>query len=69
MDELKVGDEVQLCYLRVKNPFRKGVVVGLYERFFNVHFGRYQESFLWVDVWTGQLRVVQEGKKSAARAS
>jgi len=67
--DLEVGDEVQLCYARAKNPFREGVVVGFYERFFNVHFGRYQESFLWVDLAIGQLRVLQAGKRSVSRAN
>ncbi|MHB1126945.1 MAG: hypothetical protein ACYC2T_08310 [Bacillota bacterium] len=65
---LRIGDRVNLYYSSSIKPSRKGTVVGLYERFFNVHYGRYQESFLWVDMLNGELRVVQAGKQSASRA-
>ena len=57
--DLKVGEEIKLCYPRAREPVRYGMVVGLYEKFFNVHFRNYQESFLWVDVAIGLLNVVR----------
>ncbi|MHB1127538.1 MAG: hypothetical protein ACYC2T_11405 [Bacillota bacterium] len=57
-----------MYYSSSKMPSRKGIVVGLYDRFFNVHYGRYQESFLWVDVQNGEVQVIQAGKQSATRA-
>lgn len=50
-----VGDRVELRYARAREGPRQGRVVGVYEKFFNVHFGNYQESFLWVDIRIGEL--------------
>ncbi|KKM13043.1 hypothetical protein SY88_00290 [Clostridiales bacterium PH28_bin88] len=66
---LRTGDQIRLHYRGKNKPFRQGTVAGLYDRFFNVHFGRYQESFLWVDLLIGEITIVQIGKRSACRAS
>lgn len=65
---LRIGEAVQLHFAGKKKPCRQGVVVGLYDKFFNIHFGHYQESFLWVDQVFGELRIVRLGKRSAFRA-
>lgn len=66
--KLRIGDQVRLHFRGKKKP-RQGTVVGLYNRFFNVHFGKYRESFLWVDLEIGEIRIVQQGKRSASQAS
>jgi uncharacterized protein Veg len=64
---LQVGDQVRLYYRGKKKPFRCGKVVAIYERFFIVHFGHYQESFLWIDTMLGEIKVVQFGKRTTSR--
>lgn len=67
--DLIIGEEIKLSYPRAREPVRYGLVVGLYERFFNVHFGWYQESFLWVDLAIGQLNIVRAQGQRMARAN
>lgn len=62
---LQIGDKVRLYYKGRKKPFRKGMVTVINDRFFNVHFGRYQESFLWIDIMLGEIKVVKFGKQIA----
>lgn len=64
---LQIGDEVRLQYPKAKDPLRRGVVAGLYEKFFNVHFGNYQESFLWVDLKNGWVRVTRTSRMPVSR--
>lgn len=66
--ELRRGDQVRLHFKGKKKP-RQGTVVGLYDKFFNVNFGKYRESFLWVDLITSEVQVIHVGKRSASQAS
>lgn len=66
---LDIGDEVRINYCCKKKPIRDGRVVGIYERFFNVCFGRYQESFLWVDTMLEEIKVVRCGRQSGCQVS
>ena len=52
---LNVGDQVLLRYKSNKNSPRKGVITFNNSRFFTIHFGLYQEGFLWVDIMIGKV--------------
>jgi hypothetical protein len=56
--DLRIGDEVRLMFKK-KNKSRLGKIVGIYEHFFNVDFGKYQESFLWVDAMLKEISIMQ----------